>query len=109
MKKVKIMLMAIMLILSNFMPILSNVKAANVGEKVNLVSLGECPHDLGVNNGYVVTNKVGYYQNGEFYPAFSRWTYGITRLLVRDRGNSKVRVGDLKMKHYWLGRQRKRP
>lgn len=70
MKKVKIMLMAIMLILSNFMPILSNVKAANVGEKVNLVSLGECPHDLGVNNGYVVTNKVGYYQNGEFYPAY---------------------------------------
>lgn len=70
MKKVKIMLMAIMLILSNFMPILSNVKAANVGEKINLVSLGECPHDLGVNNGYVVTEKVGYYQNGEFYPAY---------------------------------------
>ena len=35
-----------------------------------MVSLGECPHDLGVNNGYVVTNKVGYYQNGEFYPAY---------------------------------------
>ena len=70
MKKAKIMLMAIMLILSNFMPILSNVKAVNVGGKVNLVSLGECSHDLGVNNGYVVTNKVGYYQNGEFYPAY---------------------------------------
>lgn len=70
MKKAKIILMIVALLLSNFMPILSKVKAANVGEKINLVSLGECPHDLGIRGGYVVTERVGYYQNGEFYPAY---------------------------------------
>ena len=48
--KTNVLLMIFMLILSNFMPFISSVKALNVGEKVNLVSLGECPHDLGVNN-----------------------------------------------------------
>ena len=68
--KTNILLMVFMLILSNFMPIFSAVKAVDIGEKVNLVSLGECAHDLGVNNGYVVTELVGYYRNGTFYPAY---------------------------------------
>lgn len=68
--KTNVLLILFTLIFSNFMPLISNVKALNVGEKVNLVSLGECPHDLGVNNGYVVTEVVGYYRDGEFYPAY---------------------------------------
>ncbi len=68
--KTNVLLIIFMLILSNFMPFISSVKALNVGEKVNLISLGECPHDLGVNNGYVVTTLVGYYRDGEFYPAY---------------------------------------
>ena len=68
--KTNALLIIFMLILSNFMPFISSVKALNIGEKVNLVSLGECPHDLGVNNGYVVTELVGYYRDGEFYPAY---------------------------------------
>ena len=68
--KTNVLLIIFMLILSNFMPFISSVKALNVGEKVNLVSLGECPHDLGVNNGYVVTTLVGSYKDGEFYPAY---------------------------------------
>ena len=70
MRKTKIILMIVALLLSNFMPIFSSVKAANVGEKINLVSLGECAHDLGIRGGYVVTERVGYYQGGEFYPAY---------------------------------------
>ena len=70
MRKTKIILMIFALLLSNFMPIFSSVKAVNVGEKINLVSLGECPHDLGVRGGYVVTERVGYYQGREFYPAY---------------------------------------
>lgn len=68
--KTNIVLIIFMLILSNFMPFISSVKALNIGEKVNLVSLGECSHDLGVNNGYVVTELVGYYRDGDFYPAY---------------------------------------
>lgn len=68
--KINVLLMLFILIVSNFMPLISNVKALSVGEKVNLVSLGECSHDLGVNNGYVVTELVGYYRDGEFYPAY---------------------------------------
>ena len=68
--KTNVLLIIFMLILSNFMPLISSVKALSIGEKVNLVSLGECPHDLGVNNGYVVTTLVGYYRDGEFYPAY---------------------------------------
>ena len=68
--KTNVLLIIFMILLSNFMPLISNVKALSIGEKVNLVSLGECPHDLGVNNGYVVTTLVGYYRDGEFYPAY---------------------------------------
>lgn len=68
--KTNILLIVFMLIFSNFMPLMSSVKALSIGEKVNLVSLGECPHDLGVNNGYVVTEHVGYYRDGNFYPAY---------------------------------------
>ena len=68
--KTNVLLIIFMLILSNFMPFISSVKALNIGEKVNLISLGECSHDLGVNNGYVVTTLVGYYRDGEFYPAY---------------------------------------
>ena len=70
MRKTKIILMIIMLLLSNFLPIISSVKAVNVGEKINLISKGECPHDLGVKSGYVVTNLVGYNRDGKFYPAY---------------------------------------
>ena len=68
--KTNVLLIIFMLILGNFMPFISSVKALNVGEKVNLVSLGECPHDLGVNNGYVATELVGYYRDGKFYTAY---------------------------------------
>ena len=47
--------------------------AANVGDSIGLTSIGTVPYhlrSLGVNGNYVITHLAGYYDNGNFYPAY---------------------------------------
>ena len=56
---------------SNF----SRVQAVEVGQKVEIVNLGECDRNVKYrqDNGvysYIITHYVGYYENGVFHPAY---------------------------------------
>lgn len=56
---------------SNF----SQVQAVEVGQKVEIVNLGECDRNVKYrqDNGvysYIITHYVGYYENGVFHPAY---------------------------------------
>lgn len=53
----------------------STVKAVEVGQRVEIVNLGECEKhvkyrfDTGVNS-FIITHYVGYWENGIFHPAY---------------------------------------
>ena len=47
--------------------------AANIGDSIGLTSIGSVPYHLrsaSVNGNYVITHLAGYYDNGNFYPAY---------------------------------------
>lgn len=75
MKKIFCIFSLITMILSTLLPNFSQVFAANVGDVVEIVNLGESEKhvkylfDTGVY-AYVKTHVVGYYENGAFRPAY---------------------------------------
>ena len=78
-KKIVATMLLLLTLLSNILPIFPMAKSLavnnnNIGTTLDLVNLGEVPYHLknhGVESGgYVKTYTVGYYDNGNFYPAF---------------------------------------
>ena len=78
-KKIVATMLLLLTLLSNILPIFPMAKSLavnnnNIGTTLDLVNLGEVPYHLknhGVaSGGYVKTYTVGYYDNGNFYPAF---------------------------------------
>ena len=75
MKKIFCIFSLITMLLSTLLPNFSQVLAANVGDVVEIVNLGESEKhvkylfDTGVY-AYVKTHVVGYYENGVFRPAY---------------------------------------
>lgn len=71
-KIISIILLAIMFITS-ILPICKTF-AVSVGDRVDLVGIGTVPHHLKnraiAGSGYVNVHMVGYYNNGQFYPAY---------------------------------------
>lgn len=71
-KIISIILLAIMFITS-ILPICKSL-AVQVGDNVTLMGIGTVPHHLKnkaiSGNGYVNTHMVGYYENGQFHPAY---------------------------------------
>ena len=72
-------ILLVLTMLSNILPIFPMVKSLavnnnDVGTKLDIVNLGNIPYHLksyGVaSKGYIITQTVGYYDNGIFYPAF---------------------------------------
>ena len=72
-------ILLVLTMLSNLLPIFPMVKSLavnnnDVGTKLDIVNLGNIPYHLksyGVaSKGYIITQTVGYYDNGIFYPAF---------------------------------------
>ena len=74
-KKVFCIFSLITIMLTTLLSSFSQVFAVNVGDKVEIVNLGECEKhvkyrfDSGVW-AYVKTHYVGYYENGIFRPAY---------------------------------------
>lgn len=74
-KKFFCIISLITVLLSTIFPSLSQVQAASIGDKVEIVSLGECARHVKYNFGngvysYIITHYVGYYDNGVFRPAY---------------------------------------
>lgn len=70
-KKITVTLLLICIIFSN----ISNVLAVSIGQTVDIVSLRDCENHINYradngNVGPVITSFVGYYENGQFYPAY---------------------------------------
>lgn len=75
-KKTICFLLLICMIFSN----ISNVFAVNIGQSVDIVSLRECEQHINFrasngNSGPVTADFVGYYENGQFYPAYCLEAY----------------------------------
>lgn len=74
-KKVFCIFSLITMLCTTIFPIFSQVQAANIGDKVEIVELGECARHVKYNFGngvysYIITHYVGYYDNGVFRPAY---------------------------------------
>jgi hypothetical protein len=78
-KKIVATLLLTLMLLSNIIPIIPLLKSLavndkNMGDVLNIVSIGSVPYHLkshGVaSGGYVITHLAGYYDNGNFYPAY---------------------------------------
>lgn len=70
-KKSTLILLVFILTFSVFSPLLTKANATTVGSRESIVSVGRCDNDLITNNGgYVGTEIVGYYRDGNFYPAY---------------------------------------
>ena len=70
-KKTVSLILLICMIFSN----ISNVFAVSIGQSVDIVSLRECEQHINFkasngNVGPVTASFVGYYENGQFYPAY---------------------------------------
>lgn len=77
MKKRKIMkkIVSILLLVITLIPNFSSVFAASIGQSADIVSLRECEQHINFrasngNTGPVTADFVGYYENGQFYPAY---------------------------------------
>ena len=78
-KKVIATVLLVLTMLTNLLPIFPMVKSLavnnnDIGKNLDIVNTGTIPYHLksyGVaSKGYVITQVVGYYDNGNFYPAF---------------------------------------
>ncbi|MBR3163628.1 MAG: thioester domain-containing protein, partial [Clostridia bacterium] len=78
-KKIIATVLLVLTMLSNLLPIFPMVKSLavnnnDIGTTLDIVNLGTIPYHLksyGVpSKGYIITQTVGYYDNGTFYPAF---------------------------------------
>lgn len=78
-KKIIAIVLLVLTMLSNLLPIFPMVKSLavnnnDIGTTLDIVNLGTIPYHLksyGVpSKGYIITQTVGYYDNGTFYPAF---------------------------------------
>lgn len=74
-KKIFSIFSLITILLTTLFPTLSQVLAVNIGDKVEIVGLGECDRHVKYNFGngvysYIITHYVGYYDNGVFRPAY---------------------------------------
>lgn len=70
-KKIVSLLLLICIIFSN----ISNVLAVSIGESIDIICLRDCEEHINYradngNVGSVTTSFVGYYKNGQFYPAY---------------------------------------
>lgn len=72
-KKILVIILIMLMLITNILPICKSLASA-VGNSVTLVGIGTVPHHLKnraiPGNGYVNTHVVGYYENGQFYPAY---------------------------------------
>ena len=78
-KKIIATVLLILTMLSNVLPIFPMVQSLavnnnDIGTQLDIVKIADVPYHLksyGVpSHGYVITQAVGYYDNGTFYPAF---------------------------------------
>lgn len=72
-KKILATIMLVLMLITNILPICKSF-AVQVGDNVTLVGIGTVPHHLKnkaiSGDGYVNVHVVGYYDNGQFYPAY---------------------------------------
>lgn len=74
-KKIFCIFSLITMLLTTLFSSFSQVLAVNVGDKVEIVNVGECERHVKYkqNDGifkYIITHYVGYYENGAFRPAY---------------------------------------
>ena len=59
-------------IMTNILPAGASL-AANIGDSIGLTSIGTVPYHLrssSLGGNYIITHLAGYYENGNFYPAY---------------------------------------
>lgn len=74
-KKLGCVFSLILILFTTLFSAFSQVQAVNIGEKVEIVNLGECERHVKYqqNDGifkYIITHYVGYYENSVFHPAY---------------------------------------
>ena len=100
-KKIIATMLLVLTMLSNLLPIFPMVKSLavnnnDIGTTLDIVNLGTIPYHLkshGVaSDGYVISQTVGYYDNGNFYPAYCMQS---DRVGVDDKREYSVTITEL--------------
>ena len=87
-QKIMATFLLVLVILTNVLPVGVSF-AANQGDSVGITSVGRVPYHLKSHalpsGGYVKTSLAGYYENGNFYPAYCLNTngkFGIDEIII---------------------------